>query len=313
MGLAAWMVDAPRLRAMLDALRTALAATVTPPGVIAETLLYDHKQLADTLLLVLEGLERGELRRRFGAPQAPRGVEDPGLSKLLDVIVRDLRRAWHERTVTALGHERLAVLRRFLALPAPDWLGVLGRSNDENSHSAVLCWLLSPRTAPSIAPYALNAIVTQFDDPEEWKGALAVALKADALSVRREYVFGREWVGSNDLDRIDIVITAPQFTIAIENKTSASEHCAQTQTYWQWLQSLRGLRGGIFLTPTGTGASCSAFRATSYLTLLRLLLEAPTRGRIGETEELVLAGYVKTLAASVLRTELRLAREGEMR
>jgi hypothetical protein len=36
-------------------------------------------------------------------------------------------------------------------------------------------------------------------------------------------------------------------------------------------------------------------------------LEAPATREIGKTEELVLAGYVKTLAASILRTELRVA------
>jgi hypothetical protein len=269
--------------------------------------LYDRQHLSETIRMVLEAFERHEYGRRFGAAEMPPEARDPERCKLLDGIIRDLRRAWRERTITALGLERVVVLRRFLALPAPDWLSVLGRSNDENSHSAVLAWLLSPRTAPSIAACALRDIVGQFDDAQEWKRALEIALKSDTLSVRREYVFGREWVGSHELDRIDVVITGPGLTIAIENKTRAPEHCGQTETYWQWLQSVQGLRGGIFLTPRGTAASCSAFRPMSYLMLLRSLLDAPATRQIGTTEELVLAGYVKTLAASVLRTELRVA------
>jgi len=158
-----------------------------------------------------------------------------------------------------LGRERIAALRRLLALQAPDWLDVLSRSSDENSHSSVLAWLLSPRTAPAIARCALNDIVGQFEGAEDWKRALAIALDTDTLSVRREYVFGREWVGTCDLDRIDLVLTGPGMTIAIENKTRASEHCGQTETYWRWLQSVQGLRSGIFLTPRGVSPSCSAF------------------------------------------------------
>jgi len=153
----------------------------------------------------------------------------------------------------------------------------------------------------------LSDIVGQFDDSEEWRRALSAAFSSDTLSVRREYVFGREWLGSRDLERIDLAITGPGFTIAIENKLWSSEHDHQTDTYWGWLQSLPGLRAGIFLTPRGSAASCPFFRPMSYLTLLRSLLEAPRIGPIGDAEELVLAGYVKTLAAGVLRTELRIA------
>ena len=218
-------------------------------------------------------------------------------------FISTLRSAVWGRVETALGPRKLGVLRRLLTHPAPDILGVLGRANDENSHSEVLRWLLDPKDARGVAPSALRALVATLDDAQGWQQLVATAANHDSLSVRREYAFGREWA-TGSLDRIDIVITGPGFVIAIENKVAAAEHDNQTHAYWEWLSSLQVRRAGFFLSPSGIAARCSSFRPLSYLDLLACLLEGPAVEAIGPDEETVLAGYAKTLAKHVLRTEL---------
>jgi hypothetical protein len=143
------------------------------------------------------------------------------------------------------------------------------------------------------------------DDPEAWRGAFARAIETDCLSVRREYVVGREWLGDGTLDRIDPVLSGPGFVLAIENKIWSAEHDAQTEAYWQWLSSTRGLRAGLYLTPTGAPPSCASFKRVSYLDLIGWLLDAADRQPMSAREEAILGAYVRTLANGVLRAELR--------
>ena len=106
---------------------------------------------------------------------------------------------------------------------------------------------------------------------EEWQRRVRRAIDDDVLSIRREYVYGREWEGSGRLDRIDLVILGPGFTIAIENKVRAGEHNEQTRAYWAWLDTHRNKRhfnevepraiagsdhliAGLFLSPNGIPA-----------------------------------------------------------
>jgi hypothetical protein len=155
-------------------------------------------------------------------------------------------------------------------------------------------------------------MVRRFEQPEIWADKLHGAMATGTISVRREFVYGREWAGTDDLDRIDLLISGPSFVIAIETKLWATEHNEQTVSYWEWLQSVPGLRAGVFLTPTGESASCPDFRPLSFMELLALLLDAPTNGTASQSEEFVLASYLKTLSKTALRGELRvLQREGK--
>jgi len=52
---------------------------------------------------------------------------------------------------------------------------------------------------------------------DEWAAAVTAALRIDCVTVRREYTLGLEWQAFG-LDRIDLVISGPDFVIAIENK-----------------------------------------------------------------------------------------------
>jgi hypothetical protein len=197
-----------------------------------------------------------------------------------------------------------------LTLRVPDLLGVLGDEENENAHSKVLRWLLDYHSAPHIASAALNALVGVFDSPDEWRKRLASARAMESLTVRREVSIGPELVETSALDRVDILISGPDFMLALENKVHSTEHNRQTWTYWNWLERQpnrrASLRGGIFLTPTGSRAACHHFRSVSYLELLALLLEGPAQGPLPNDEEVVLAGYIKTLANRVLARELRI-------
>ena len=156
-----------------------------------------------------------------------------------------------------------------------------------------------------LAPAALLALATHFDDAEHWKERVRRGVAADQVVIRREFVIGRASDQPDDLSRIDLVVWGPDFVIGIENKVWSLEHSEQTQTYWRWLCSLGLAHAGVFLTPAGDHASCGGFRCLSYLDLLACLLEAPARGTISPGERTVLAGYVKTLATRILKAELR--------
>jgi hypothetical protein len=126
-------------------------------------------------------------------------------------------------------------------------------------------------------------------------------------------------------------MSSPRFVLAVENKVLAREHGEQTRRYWDWLSKLapvstnpgqdqstkpgqfqshlKFLSAGLFLSPSGFPPASGHFKALSYLELLSCFLEdlraTPTR-----EEELVLSGYVKTLAAGILRSELRAISQG---
>ena len=199
-------------------------------------------------------------------------------------------------------------MRFLMKHAAPNLLGILGRAHDENAHSEVIRWLLDPRCAPNVAPITLASLVAHLEPATEWTARVRAAVERDSLSVRREYVYGREWEDSEELDRIDLVISGGGFVIPIENKLWAVEHGSQTLAYWSWLERLPGLRAGIFLTPTGFTAACPHFVPVSYLDLLRCFLDAALTGKLSGAEQSVLASYVKTLADHVLRPEARTIR-----
>jgi hypothetical protein len=307
------MVDLPGLRSTLDTLRDCLTK-VPPLGAELHpgALLHDTAALVRSVRMVLEKADRTELAHRLTASMLATEYRDPEHYKRLDVTLRDLHAASQRRILGALGEEGSRTALRLLGSSIPDFLSALGRADEENSHSDILRWLLDPAAAPSVAKAVLFGLVRRFEQPEIWADKLHGAIALGTVSVRREFVYGREWVGTSDLDRIDLLISGPGLVIAIETKLWATEHNEQTVSYWEWLQSIPGLRAGVFLTPTGESASCPDFRPLSFMELLALLLDAPTKGEASQSEELVLASYLKTLSKTALRGELRiLQREGQ--
>jgi hypothetical protein len=148
------------------------------------------------------------------------------------------------------------------------------------------------------------------DDPLVWVTEIRRAIDADSLSVHREYTIAYEWTDESRLDRIDIVISSPRFVLAVENKVWAREHSEQTRSYWDWLSRLPVRKAGIFLSPSGFPPASDAFKAVSYLELLACFLEGLLHSTPTREEQLVLSGYVKTLAAGILISELRAINQG---
>lgn len=304
--LPAWMVDHAELTSVLAKLRLALQAMVNVPAPSPTKLLFGrYAGLADRLETLVLQLRALDLRSHAFSPE----YGAVGYADKLGPLIEQLRVAWKSLALATLGDQKAALLRRLLALPVPDALGILGRSRDENSHSDVLRWLLDWRTAKRIAPAALRRLVHVFDNSADWLARIATA-PVETISVRREVKLGRESGDYEALDRIDILISGPDFLLGIENKVESQEHGYQTTMYWNWLDELppNVLRGGIFLTPTGSSPSSSHFRSLSYLQLVEALLEAPAEDQAAAEDQLetsVLAGYLKALASDVLRYEMR--------
>jgi hypothetical protein len=302
---ATWSMDATALRVTLDALNVALQRPISVIG--GDVLGHDRDEISASLKVILERLATMDLTatramsgfvREFRSEAQVHGLRD---------LFAGLQDGWRKRVARILGETKLGVVRRLLTSHSPDVLRILGREDDENSHSDLIAWLLNPRRAPTIAPIALRRLVSCFEDRDEWCRRIDAAIPQELISVRREMMIGRELAASDDLCRVDIVVSGPGFVLAVENKVWSSEHSDQTTTYWQWLDQLdkKTLRGGLFLSPSGLTASSTNFVAVSYLEMVSALLEAPAAGPIMPTEELVLASYLKTLARNILPVEMR--------
>jgi hypothetical protein len=222
-------------------------------------------------------------------------------------LFASLQDGWRQFITRSLDKAKLITLYRLLGSPAPDVLRMLGREDDENSHSDLIAWLLSPKRAPTVAKHALFALTEKLEKREEWRKCIDAAVAADLISVRREMLIGRELAGSDDLCRVDIVVSGPRFVLAIENKVWSREHWDQTTLYWSWLEPMTCLRAGLFLSPSGITASCPAFGPVSYVGLVSALLEGPANSSISPAEEIVLSSYLKTLQRYILPVEIKAA------
>ena len=300
-----WKGDAAGLRQTLDQLRSALERPLAVVG--RRALGYDRERIKESLQLVLGKIDSTDLTAARARSGFVREFRPTAQLTSLQTFFAELQTAWEKRVARILGGRKLAALAKLLAAATPDLLRILGREDHENSHSDLIAWLLSPKRAPNVAPHAIRSLVSCFDDRAEWHDRIASAISKGLVSVRREMMIGRELANADDLCRADIVLSGPGFVLAIENKIWSHEHSDQTTTYWRWLEPMRCLRGGLFLSPSGLTASCPAFPAVSYLDLISALLEGPATTDITFGEEMVLASYLKTLARYIVPVEINAA------
>jgi hypothetical protein len=300
-------VDATALRSTLDQLRGALKRPSGHSPAPTSALAYDAKAIADSVRHVLDRLDNVDL----AAVQALSGIvseyrTENHASQLREVFAR-LQLGWKARVDVIIGAQMAAKVDHLLASSAPDLLRILSKEDDENAHSDLIAWLLDPRKAPIVAPHALYRLVARFEDGR-WQRHLEDAIRVGSISVRREVVLAREFCAGDDLARLDITISGPGFILGIENKVWSREHDDQTQAYWNWIGPMRGLRGGLFLSPSGMAPRCPQFQAVSYLELVSCLVEGTSTHQISESEEIVLASYLKTLARAIIQVEMRAVR-----
>lgn len=193
-------------------------------------------------------------------------------------------------------------LRHLLDFPAPDYLDAVGVSDNENAHSDVLAFLLSPRRSPGTAPDALERLARFLPKVELWRELIRSAVQRDHLSVRREVRTGAFWHQTDAKDRMDLVISSRDFVLVIENKLWSTEHSSQTSTYWSWLSELPGHKAAILLSPAGVRAQSEHFVSMSYLQLAWCFLgDVPSRR---PEEEVMLSGYFRAVFGNVLRPHL---------
>jgi PD-(D/E)XK nuclease superfamily len=301
-------IDPVALRTTLDQLRGALERPMLAPSIPTAALMHDRRAVADSLRHVLHRLSSVDL----AAIQALSGVVKEYRTERqaghLREVFAGLQFGWQDRVRQVIGLQKVQLVARLLASPAPDVLRILGKEDDENAHSDLIAWLLNPWKAPVIAPHALRCLVGRLDD-DNWRSRVADAVVTGSLSVRREVVIAREFGNGDDLARVDVTISGPGFIFAIENKVWSHEHGDQTRTYWDWMEPMRCLRGGLFLSPSGMTASCSEFKAISYLELVSCLIEGASIAPISDSEEIVLASYLKTLARKIIQVEMRAVKE----
>lgn len=305
---ATFRVDAAELRSTLDRIKAAVGTPTGLAHVATAALAHDRGAVAASLRDVLSHLDSVDLK----ALQAVSGMvheyrAEHTAAKLRDLFAR-LQDGWRGRVTAMLGADRVPVVSKLLRSPSPDLLRILGKEDDENAHSDLIAWLLTPRKAPTIAPVALSRLTARLSDPS-WQRRIGDSIRVGSLSIRREVVIAREFCGGTDRGRVDICVSGPEFILAIENKVWSREHSDQTHGYWNWIEPMHGLRGGLLLSPSGVAARCPNFQAVSYLELVSCLVEAAAYHPITEAEEIVLGSYLKTLARSIVRVEMRAVRE----
>jgi hypothetical protein len=304
-----WGLDVAGLRTTLDRLQGQLNGPPVVRTHDAARFAHDGAQIVSSIKTVLLAVDSMDMGAASALSGMVREFRPPDRADELRDLISALHAGIRGRVLTVLGQDKIDVANRLLSSPTPDLLRILGREDDENSHSDLIAWLLNPRRAPTIAGHALHCLVGHLADSSVWRERLEFAARTHSLSVRREYVIARELSASADLARADIVLTGPGLMLVIENKVWSREHSDQTKTYWQWIEPLGGMRGGIFLSPGGLTPVAGEFRAASYLQLVACLLEGAVRAPLQPTEEIVLGSYLKTLARQIIPVEMRAVRE----
>lgn len=302
-------LDPSSLRLLLDELRADLPRSGIG-ALLASSVGSDHPPLLNSLREILLAVERDPSPRGLIAGSVATLFAGDRLSSIRDCLesLPALLLARVQRTLTP---EKVSVLGTLLNLPVPDFLDLLGFAMHENSNSNLLAWLLNPRTAPTIGPATLTALVARSDKGDSWQSRIRDGATRAAISVQRECSIAEEGTVEAHPGRIDLVVWGPDFILAIENKVLAREHDDQTIAYWEWLAGHRAEHAALFLSPGGFPAASENFKPVSYLELLACLLEGPIRTKPAPAEELVLASYVKTLAMGLLRTEFRAIHQRE--
>jgi hypothetical protein len=210
----AWLVDAAELDVLLTRLQRALERPPSFSTSLNPSLLgFDRTTVRDSVTSVADAAKSAHVELRHALAEFKTHTIDRAHQERLTAVVNELTTLWSVRATMTLGFKRSTVLRQLLGDPAPDLLGILQREDDENSHSAVLRWLLDPRKAPALAPVALRCLVSRFPEPEAWRTALRDGMALGCVNVRREVVIGHDLDESGNKDRIDLVVSGPDFVI----------------------------------------------------------------------------------------------------
>ena len=196
---------------------------------------------------------------------------------------------WH-RTMSEMRrhHDRLVSDGLWMTGPS-DFLAIVGSARDENTHSRVLEWLLTPTARHGLAGGLVTRLV------EYCTGKPASAPLATTNVTYSEWRNGRE---------ADLVVRGESFTLVIENKVDANEQPHQCDDLYANFRNENGPLF-LFLTPDGrwpctatTPGAQRAFKTLSWREV-RAMIEttlsesrpaAPTAGAAD-----VVVNYLRTL------------------
>lgn len=153
-----------------------------------------------------------------------------------------------------------------------DLFGVLGRSRDELVHSRMLGWLLTPTARHGLGRRFLREFLG-----EVWPGEALAATGPVSVGLERTASGSDEDGGANDA-RADIVLTAPDLVLVIENKVDADEGWRQCERLYWSFADVGGEVRWLFLSPTGRAPvtaispqARAAWRTIGYREVRRIL------------------------------------------
>jgi hypothetical protein len=146
LGAPVWLVDASRLRSTLDDLREGLNRTSL--AAYSPDVSGDRRRILESVRLLLEGLKRHDLDAGRLISSVVTEYRPQARADQLRQLIVDLRHGWERRLAVKLGPEKVSCLVALLSQDVPDFLGLLGRVDNENANSDILASLLDPRLAP---------------------------------------------------------------------------------------------------------------------------------------------------------------------
>ena len=221
-----------------------------------------------------------------------------------DAQFRAMEREWDEisaRRTTALladwrgaiskmrrQHDRLVSDGRWVTGPS-DFLEIIRCARDENTHSRMLAWLLSPTGRHGLGCALARRLVEH-----------CTVEPVPASSAVRTVTFS-EW--RNDREA-DLVVRGEDFTLVIENKVDAQEQPRQCDDLYSNFKN-EGAPLFLFLTPDGrkpstatTPCASRAFRTLSWPEIRAMIETAlnesrPPSGAAGALD--VVRNYLRTL------------------
>ncbi len=209
--------------------------------------------------------------------------------KILVRQTKALLADWREAMSEMRGQQDRLVSDGLWVTGPSDFLDIIGRARDENTHSRMLEWLLHPMGRHGLGCGLVRRLVERCTG-ESLSGPVAV--RRVAFSVWRN---GRE---------ADVVLWSENFTLVIENKVDAEEQPSQCDDLYRNFKN-ENAPLFMFLTPDGrkpdtatTPDAQRAFQALSWPEV-RAMLEAaldesqPTTGVADAVD--VVRNYLRTL------------------
>ena len=120
-----------------------------------------------------------------------------------------------------------------------DMLSVIGYSRAETVHSALTGWLLDPSRRHGLGSRFLERVLARCFPHESFRGLGTARVSTEV---------------PGPTGRIDILVTARDMTVVIENKVDAIERPGQCDDYYRDFRQETGARF-VFLSPEGRPAS----------------------------------------------------------